>query len=99
MTDMLFSEPKRLDDATLMSRAESLGLARESFGGCLSGDMPAKVTLEGNEAANWGVRTTPTFFIGTQTKEGVVKVTQRFAGALPYDRFVEELDKAIAGAK
>jgi protein-disulfide isomerase len=98
MNDLLFATPLALDEPSLYSKAESLGISRPELGECLAGPALAEVAQQGQSAAKLGITGTPAFFIG-QLKAGSVRVTDRFAGAQPFEKFAEKLEKAIAQAR
>ena len=99
MSDLLFADQKKLDEGSLVTYAIGLGLNEPAFRTCLTGTIMASVTEEEQRAEGFGVTSTPTFFLGLNTGQNSVKVTQRLAGAMPFDRLASELDKVVASAR
>lgn len=97
--DRLFANPRALAIADLNRYGTELGLNMPAFEQCLAGQTAAKVRKDLSEAAQAGMAGTPTFFIGTSTPDGKVKVLKKMVGALPYDAFKAAFDELLATAK
>ena len=62
--DVLFQNQRALDVESLKLYAETVGLDTEDFGACLDSGAKAQLVLDDvQNAQNYGVRATPTFFI------------------------------------
>ena len=97
--DRLFANPKAMSMADLNAYGTGLGLDMPTFQQCMAGQMAAKVRRDLTEAAQAGMAGTPTFFIGTTTADGKVKVLKKMVGALPYNAFKATFDELLATAK
>ncbi len=95
--DWLFAE-KILDADTWKAIPESVPLDRQGLNDCLldpaiGNDIQASIA----EARGLGVRATPTFFIGTRTMDGRVKIGRAISGMRPAQEFMHELDSILDG--
>lgn len=89
MHNKLF-EGSALDVNTLKKYAAELNLDTNKFNSCLdNGDKEAVIEADKKEAAERGVRGTPSFWINGEL----------VVGALPFDAFKPKIDAAIAGEK
>ena len=95
MHDLLFSQPKQLDDASLNRRAKALQLDSERFEECLQQTADGPVQADLASAATLGLTGTPAFLIGTVQPDGRVRVVERLAGARPFTDFQRLLDKLL----
>jgi protein-disulfide isomerase len=87
--DLLFSNQSALDDASLKSYADQLGLDQTAFDECVSTQAPfEEIRNDYQDGVNYGVSGTPTFFIN-----GV-----RVTGAQPFAVFQAIIDQALAEA-
>ena len=93
--DALFENPKEIDEISLVRRAGELRLDLAAFKRCLTGEGADKVRQDMREAGRLGVRGTPTFFIGTNGPDNLVRVTDRIAGARPVSDFRQAIEKAL----
>ncbi len=85
---LLFSETLPLKESTYIEYAESLDLDMDQFEACRSEDnASAEIEADLEYAYNFGVRSTPTFFIN-----GLAVV-----GAQPYDLFATIIEQELAG--
>lgn len=85
--DLLFTDPPRLDQQSLLKDAKSLGLDESKFRGCLdSHQFQPQVEADSQAGSELGVRGTPTFFIN-----GVV-----VDGAQPASEFEKIIDQELA---
>jgi protein-disulfide isomerase len=98
MHDRLFANQQALAEPDLIKTAETVGLNMPAFQQCLAtqAGSPAKVRQDQAEGLRASVSGTPTFFVGTVTKEGRVHVLQRIVGAQPYASFKAVLDGLLS---
>ena len=86
----------QLDDATLLARAQALGLDVARFKECvLSDKYEAAIARNAAQADALGVNGTPTFIIGRVSHGELTGL--RIAGAVPYGDFAMYLDRLLAG--
>ena len=97
MHDLLFSDPVRLDDASLVERARALGLDLATFSTCLHDDATSReVQQQASAAARVLVAAgTPTFLVGTVQPGGAVKVVERLDGAKDFRAFQDAIDPLL----
>lgn len=81
MHDRLFAQQELLAPANLEAHAQAVGLDAQSFATCLAGTAPSLVDKDRELAKRLGVRSTPTFLIGTVNPDGTVRVTKQISGA------------------
>lgn len=92
--DVLFNNQKALTDPDLRKYASDLGLNTATFNSCLdSGKYAQFVTDSLNEGTKYGVRGTPSSWIGV-IEGNKVKGTE-VSGAQPFSSFQAEIDKAL----
>jgi protein-disulfide isomerase len=96
--DRLFSNPKQMAVTDLTRHATEIGLNVPSFEQCLGGQASAMIKNDLAEGSRAGMGGTPTFFIGTTTPDGKVKVLRRLVGAQQYTAFKAALDALLAAA-
>jgi len=85
--DMLFANPRALEDEDLLRHAEELGLDAARFEQCLaSGEYRAQVEAETREARDMGISGTPAFLIN-----GLL-----LSGARPAEDFYRVIDAELA---
>jgi protein-disulfide isomerase len=93
MHQLLFNNPEAFgDDQALMRSGDVLGLNRDAFNQCLQGEANAQVTADMEEARRLGIRSTPTFFVGTVQPNGSIQLTKRVNGAAPFEIFQKAVD-------
>jgi protein-disulfide isomerase len=96
MHEALLARDMKLDEASLLAKAQALGLDLPRFRQCVtSNKYAAAIERNAAQAEALGVRGTPTFIIGRAAHgelEGV-----RIAGAIPYEDFAAQLDRLLAG--
>lgn len=86
MYHALLSNQQQLADADFRTHATTLGLDMAVFETCMaSGKFDAEIDEDMALATAMGVQATPTFFV-----DGVM-----VAGALPYEKFAEILDRSL----
>lgn len=93
MHDSLFSDQKRLDEPSLLSRAGKIGLDPSAFRACLEGAMISRVRSDAGGASELKITGTPTFLFGTLELDGRVRVARRVSGAVPLRVFTGILDQ------
>lgn len=73
MHDSLFADPLAVSTQDLVDRAKSAGLDVASFSACLSsGGKEADIQSGIDQGRKFGVRATPTFFVGKISSDGTV---------------------------
>ena len=99
--DRLFANQQALNEADLTKHAQALTLNMPAFDKCMAEQktLPAKVRQDQNEGGRAGVTGTPTFFIGTVTKDGKLKPLRRLVGAHPIANFRTTIEALLAEAK
>ena len=97
MHDALFADQKKLDQPSLVARAESLSLDVRTFGKCLSGQAADQVTRDVQSATELNLRGTPAFLVGRRQAGGLIKVVSVISGAVPFSTFEREIEAALAG--
>ena len=93
----LFASQQALNDPDLTRYAQALNLDMPAFQQCMAAQAvaPTKVRQDLSEGARAGITGTPTFFIGTVTKEGKLKVLRRMVGAHPIASFRTTLETVL----
>jgi len=97
MHDKLFESPSQIDEASLVSKASSIGLNADDFGECLAGLTKEKVDSDAESARLINVSGTPAFLLGTLEKDRRVKVRQILVGARPVSEFAKALNGLLEG--
>ncbi len=97
----LFNNQQALNEPDFGRHAQVLGLNAETFQQCMAAQLktPTKVRQDQAEGQRAGITGTPTFFLGTVTKEGKLKVARRLVGAHPIANFRTTIDALLADAK
>lgn len=93
--DFLFKSRNNVNQAAVLNAADSLGLDKAKLKACM--DDPSKVAevnKDMEEGKKYGVRGTPSYFIGKTTDNGEIEGTF-IRGAQPYNVFQEEIDKQL----
>jgi protein-disulfide isomerase len=94
MHNALLSRDAKLDEASLLPRAQALGLDVPRFRQCVTANKyEAAIERNAEQASALGVRGTPTFIVG-RVSHGVLE-GERAAGALPYSDFAAYLDQLL----
>jgi protein-disulfide isomerase len=91
----LFANQQALADSDLLAHARAVGLNVSSFQQCVSAQAPPRVERDLKEGGTAAITGTPTFFIGTMTKDGKVHVLQRIVGAQSYASFKTAIDALL----
>jgi protein-disulfide isomerase len=95
MHEALLARDMKLDDASILARAQGLGLDVPRFRQCLtSHKYEAAIARNAAQADALGVRGTPTFVIGRASRGQLDGL--RIAGAVPYGDFAAYLDQLLA---
>jgi protein-disulfide isomerase len=90
MHDLMFQDMNNLKVEDLKAKAAKLGLAKEAFDACLdSNRFEARVKKDYIEALQFGISSTPSFFINGRF----------FSGALPHEKIVPIIKEELAAAK
>lgn len=95
--DFLFENPNKLDTASILSSTGELNLNHEKFEQCVNDKTKeSEINKDFQEGQLYGVRGTPSFFIGKtdDNKEEMTGVYIR--GAQPFQVFKTEIDKLLA---
>jgi protein-disulfide isomerase len=92
MHNRLFQEPVSLAVRDLIDAAHHVDLDTDRFQACLAGQARETVAADIALATRLHVDATPTFFIGTLNGSGVVTVTKRIDGAMPFDVFEQAIE-------
>jgi protein-disulfide isomerase len=99
MHDALFAEPRRIDEASLVERARTIGLDEGAFARCLAdGETRDTVQRHAAEAERFGITGTPAFFVGVTQADGRVEVIEVISGAQPAAAFRAAIERALATA-
>ena len=94
MHTQLFGNQRAFQPADLTASAQKLGLNLPAFQQCMSAQAvaPTKIRQDMEEGTRAAITGTPTFFIGTLTKDGKIKVARRLVGAQQFAAFKTVLD-------
>jgi protein-disulfide isomerase len=95
--DRLFKNQQALAANDLRSHARALDLDVPSFEECLNkGTHAARIRKSIQEATEFGVRGTPTFFVGMLSQSESRKAVTKLSGLKPYSAFQQILDELLA---
>ncbi len=94
--DFLFENPDKLEIDTILSSTKELGLDHDKFEKCVNNkaDKEAEIDNDFTEGQKYGVRGTPSFFIG-KTGDGKEISGIYVRGAQPYNVFKNHIDKLL----
>ena len=94
----LFANQQALAEADLVRTAQGLGLNMSNFQQCFASQStsPTRIRQDQTDGGRAGITGTPTFFVGTITKEGKVHVLRRLVGAQPYTAFKTAIDGLLS---
>lgn len=95
MHDQLFNNPVRLDETSLRVHASAVGLNMAEFNACLANGTSANVLRDIDEGHRLLVRSTPTFFVGTQTRDAHIALKREINGAQPFEVFKAAIDDVL----
>lgn len=93
--DLLFANPKRLQDDDLLTYADRLGLDLNAFATCAKEGAAARVEADTALVASLGLRTTPTFLLGLDDGNDQVRIREILSGALPFTAFRDSLERLV----
>ncbi|MGB7292085.1 MAG: thioredoxin domain-containing protein [Thermodesulfobacteriota bacterium] len=95
--DFLFENPNKLDTASILSSTVELNLNHEKFEQCVNDKTKeTEINKDFQEGQLYGVRGTPSFFIG-KTEDNENEMTGVYIrGAQPFQVFKTEIDKFLA---
>lgn len=95
--NFLFEHPDKLDTASMLSSADELNINREKFEKCVNDKTKeAEINKDFQDGQLYGVRGTPSFFIG-KTEDNKNELTGVYIrGAQPFQVFKTEIDKLLA---
>ena len=93
--NFLFENPDKLDSASVISSSVGIGLDKAKFEACVNDKSKEKeITKDLEDGQKYGVRGTPSYFIG-KTTDGD-EITGTFVrGAQPYAVFKEHIDEQL----
>lgn len=98
MHDILFENQKKLDEESIKSYSDSIGLDREQFIACMDSlKYREQVQKDLEQGQSLGIRGTPSFAIGITNSDDpdTVKVVKVIPGAARYDAFAKEIDSVL----
>jgi len=95
--DRFFALPQGLEDSDLITQSTSAGADGRKLSKCASG-AAAEAIVDRDVAAGkaLGVKSTPTFFIGSLEPDGRVRVREVIEGAQPYAVFTRAIVATMA---
>jgi protein-disulfide isomerase len=93
MHDALFVD-QRLDEATLVEKAQLNGVDLDQFSECVRGEGGIRVRQDLAAARALGLAVTPTFLIGRDVG-GAVKVEQILTGVRGVDVFISAIESVL----
>ena len=99
MHQKIFENPRQIQPDNLKAHGESIGLDTAKLAECLdSGKFAERVKNDMAEGQKFGVRGTPSFFLGkTGDDPSKFTATERLVGAQPYDKFKAAIDGMLGG--
>jgi protein-disulfide isomerase len=99
MHKKIFENPRQIQPDDLKANGESIGLDAGKLAECLDGGKFAeRVKNDMSEGQKFGVRGTPSFFLGkTGEDSSKFTATERLVGAQPYDKFKAAIDELLGG--
>ena len=93
--DFLFENPDKLDTVAVLNSAEELGLDKTKFEACINDKSKEKeITKDFEDGQKYGVRGTPSYFIGKTTDGNEITGTI-IRGAQPYSVFKELIEEQL----
>ena len=96
MNDFLFANPGKLDPAKIIPEAEGLGLDKAKFEACVNDDSKkAEVDADFNAGRKYGVRGTPSLFIG-KTGDGTEMNAIYLRGLRQFDSLKPIIEKNLS---
>ncbi|MBZ5560324.1 MAG: DsbA family protein [Acidobacteriia bacterium] len=94
----LFANQQALAETDLVNTAQAVGLNMSTFQQCFASQLtsPTRIRQDLAEGARAGITGTPTFFMGTMTKEGRMHPLRKLVGAQPYAAFKTAIDGLLS---
>lgn len=98
MHTRLFANQQALAESDLTRTAQAVGLNMGAFTQCFASQLisPTRIRQDQAEGARASITGTPTFFLGTMTKDGKLHPLRRLVGAQPYASFKTVIDSLMA---
>lgn len=96
MHDLLFQNPRTIDQAQIRRHAQSIPVALPAFDECMGGRLELKVRSDMVRAKAVGITGTPTFLIGRAQPDGTFKIAERLVGAQPLSAFSSAIERLLA---
>jgi protein-disulfide isomerase len=93
--DRFFEDPVLIKSRSPVDLVAGLGLDLSLLRSCLASSGPAAVQSTIREAATFGIRGTPGFLLG-RFKDGELRVSERFSGALAFDQLAKKIEGALS---
>jgi protein-disulfide isomerase len=92
----LFADVSAIVSAELPRHAAELELDEATFTECLaSGATSSAIRRDRSEGERLGITGTPTTFIGERHPDGLIRLTRRFQGSVPYELVQAEILDAL----
>jgi protein-disulfide isomerase len=98
MLDELFRGPSKLDEASLVSKGEKIGLDLPTYRRCLTNGATDAVKRDVMSAQELSIRATPTFLIGRMTGDGRLAVARHESGAIPVQALARMIEELLGGS-
>lgn len=95
MFDALLGATQPLDEGYIVTQAGAVGLDKAQFQACFNGEASGVIRADVDSAQALGVKSTPTFFLGSIIEGGKVKVRKVISGAQPAEQFRAAIDSAL----
>ena len=97
----IFANQRALQPEALTATAQALGLNAEKFQQCMAAQArgASRIKADMDEGTRAVISGTPTFFIGTMTGDGKVKVARRLVGAQAFTAFKTVIDGLLASSR
>jgi len=95
MHDFLFGNPDKLEAEMILASSKEIGVDRTKLEKCMNDPgKKAEITKDMEDAQKYGVRGTPSFFIGKTEPDGEITGVS-VKGAQPYPVFKKEIDALL----
>ena len=96
--DLLFKDPRKIEEADVLGYAADTGLDLKAFRTCLAGPSIERVRRDSDVAKALRLTATPVFLVGRVIPGGRVKVNQVLTGARTVAEFATALDHVLKTA-
>lgn len=94
--DLLFANPTKLAEPELMKLVAQSGVDLGPFMSCRNAaETVAQIEGDKAQAAKFGIKGTPAFFVGRVESPGKVRVVDALRGARPVEVYREALDRLL----